>query len=75
MSRSHVEKCDCCGRFIKFGAGVSWAQTWSYDLNGCPDLHDPKFRCAPCTEKNGPRETNCAYPERYSGVLRQEIHA
>lgn len=72
MSCNHPEKCDCCGRFIKLGPGVSWAQTWSYDMSGFPDLHDHKFRCSSCTEKEGPRETNCAHPERYRGVYQKE---
>ena len=62
-------KCVSCGKFIKWQPGVSWAQSWSYDMDGTPDLHDPRHQCAPCTEKHGPLNTNCAHPERYSGVL------
>lgn len=53
-------KCDCCGRFIAAAApGVSWSQSWSYDMSGCPDLHDPTYRCSPCTDINGIKPTNC----------------
>lgn len=61
-------KCDACGRFLNPAApGVSWSQTWSYCMDGSPDLHDPGFRCSPCTDKFGVRDTNCAHPERYQG--------
>lgn len=62
------DRCDTCGRFVSYnGPGVSWSQTWGYDMDGTPDLHDPRYRCSPCTDKIGPRGTNCAHPERYSG--------
>jgi hypothetical protein len=63
------ERCVNCGRFFRLEPGVSWAQSWSYDMDGSPDLHDPRFRCRTCTDKHGPLGTNCHYPERYSGVL------
>lgn len=61
--------CVTCGKFMRVGPGASWAQSWSYDMGGFPDLHDPRFQCASCTEKYGRLETNCAHPERYSGVI------
>jgi len=67
-----AEKCITCGRFISWKPGVSWAQTWSYDMDGTPSLHDPRFQCAPCTEKHGALMTNCHHPERYSGVYTAE---
>lgn len=66
------DKCVSCGRFFKYEPGASWAQSWSTGWGGEPDLHDPRWQCKPCTEKHGPLGTNCAYPERYSGVLRQQ---
>jgi hypothetical protein len=63
------DKCVTCGHFIKYDApGVSWSQTWGYDMDGTPDLHDPRYRCDRCTAKIGPLKTNCAHPERYSGI-------
>lgn len=60
--------CDRCGRFLKMDApGVSWCQTWSYSMDGTPDLHDPTYRCSPCTDKHGIKPTNCAHPEQYHG--------
>lgn len=68
MRWDEKDHCDTCGRFIKYDApGVSWSQTWSYDMDGTPDLHDPGYRCGPCSEKCGPRGTNCQHPEQYSG--------
>lgn len=67
------DKCVSCGRFFKYDAGASWAQFWSYDMSGEPDLKDPRWQCAACTDKHGPLETNCANPERYSGVLKHEV--
>lgn len=58
-------RCDACGRFLSEGApGASWGQCWGYDMEGCPDLYDPVFRCSPCTDKHGLPPTNCApsYP-------------
>ena len=53
-------RCDCCGRFVREGgSGVSWSQQWSYDYEGTPDLHDPTFRCSPCTDEHGVKPTNC----------------
>lgn len=53
-------RCECCGRFVlPDGPGVSWACQYSYDWDGCPDLHDPTYRCSPCTDKHGLRGTNC----------------
>lgn len=55
-----MENCDVCGRFVAFfGPGVSWSRVWSYDMSGCPELHDPKYRCGPCTDKVGIGWTNC----------------
>ena len=63
------EKCIKCGKFIKlWEKGASWAQSWSYTMDGTPDLHDPRWQCAKCTIKYGKLETNCAHPERYSGI-------
>lgn len=56
-----MENCDTCGRFVsQFGAGVSWSQTWSHDMSGCPELHDARLRCSPCTDRIGIGWTNCA---------------
>jgi len=67
-----VENCDVCGRFVSIGApGVSWSRTWSHDMSGCPDLHDPKYRCSPCTDKAGVGWTNC-HPS-YGGNGRNAI--
>lgn len=64
-------RCVSCGRFVAPGkAGTSWAQSWSYAMDGSPDLHDPKWQCASCTEKHGPLTTNCEPPEHYSGVVK-----
>lgn len=66
-------RCVSCGRFMAEGAiGASWAQSWSYDMTGFPNLHDPRFQCPTCTSKHGSLETNCAHPERYSGVIRAQ---
>lgn len=63
-------RCVSCGRFVSVGApGTSWAQSWSYDMDGCPNLHDPRWQCADCTQKHGALGTNCAHPERYSGTV------
>lgn len=64
------ERCVSCGRFMQIKPGASWAQSWSYSMDGTPDLHDPRFQCAPCTEQHGRLDTNCAHPERYSGIIR-----
>lgn len=63
-----MTRCVACGKFMRFEPGVSYSQNWSYAMDGSPDLHDPRFQCRPCTEKHGPLSTNCAHPERYSGV-------
>lgn len=69
------DRCDKCGRFVQqLAPGVSWCQTWSYDMSGTPDLHDPTYRCSPCTDKHGVKVTNCAHPERYSGRNPIEVH-
>jgi hypothetical protein len=69
MRWDEKDKCDACGRFIKYDApGVSWSRTWSYDMSGTPDLHDPRYRCGQCTTRRGPLQTNCAHPDRYSGI-------
>jgi len=73
--RDFPNKCVSCGRFFKYETGASWAQQWSYDRFGHPDLHDPEWQCKPCTEKHGPLGTNCAHPERYSGLLRLDQQA
>lgn len=70
--RQLPERCVSCGKFLRFETGVSWAQSWSYSMDGTPDLHDPRFQCKSCTGNNGPLDTNCAYPERYSGIIRDE---
>jgi hypothetical protein len=62
-------RCESCGKFIRFEPGVYWSQSWSYSMDGSPDLHDPVHRCKKCTDAFGPVPTNCAYPERYSGVV------
>jgi len=64
------ERCVSCGRFMSFLPGASWAQSWSYDMSGFPDLHDPRWQCAKCTDKHGPLTGNCAHPERYSGLIK-----
>jgi len=52
-------RCDCCGRFVQGnGPGVSWAQQYSETMEG-PDLHDPTYRCSPCTDTHGMKGTNC----------------
>ncbi len=62
------ERCAACGHFVNPSApGVSWGQSWSYDMSGEPNLHDPEFMCSACTDKHGGPPTNCAHPERYSG--------
>ncbi len=66
------QRCVTCGKFMSFKPGASWAQSWSTGYGGEPDLHDPRWQCAPCTEKEGPLLTNCAYPERYSGVIHND---
>lgn len=65
------DKCVSCGRFFRYEPGASWAQQWSYAMDGSPDLQDPQWQCKNCTDQHGPLRTNCAYPERYSGVLDQ----
>lgn len=70
----YSEKCDVCGRFINLATpGTSYAQTWSFDMGGEPNLHDPHFRCAMCTQEHGMAETNCAHPERYHGYVTAPI--
>lgn len=60
LAALYQPRCDLCGRFVQEGApGVSWAQQWSYDTDGTPDLHDPTFRCSPCTDAHGMKGTNC----------------
>lgn len=63
------DRCDCCGRFLKMDApGVSWSQSWSYDMEGTPDLHDVTYRCSPCTDKHGIKPTNCCEDRnKYNG--------
>lgn len=59
------DRCEICGRFVNPQApGVSWRQTWGYCMDGSPDLHDPLYRCSPCTDAHGIGPTNCAanYP-------------
>lgn len=54
------ERCGMCGRFVSpNGPGVSWSQNWSTGWGGVPDLHDPAFRCSPCTDTHGIAESNC----------------
>ena len=28
-------------------------------MDGTPDLHDPTYRCSPCTDSHGIKSTNC----------------
>lgn len=59
-------RCQSCGRFVSPGApGVSSWQTWSYCMDGSPDLHDPVFQCSPCTDKHGYEFSNCHPPSAY----------
>ena len=65
-----TERCDVCGQFISLAThGVSWSQTWYIPMSGEPELNDPAFRCETCTDKFGIRDTNCAKPERYQGLV------
>jgi hypothetical protein len=64
---AYQERCDTCGKFLLIGSpGSSWSQQWSYDYDGCPDLHDPTYRCSPCTDMRGVKPTNCQ-GDRYNG--------
>lgn len=63
-------QCGACGKFMKCETGASWAQQWSYSMDGSPELHEPRWQCKPCTDQHGPLDTNCGSPERYSGVLK-----
>ena len=66
------ERCDVCGRFVKAGyKGTSWSQNWSYAMDGSPDLHDPQWRCVPCTEKHGVGPSNCA-GGGYQGLITED---
>jgi hypothetical protein len=59
-------RCASCGRFMSpLSPGTSSWQTWTLDMSGDPDLHDPIFQCAPCTKANGYKHSNCGNPERY----------
>lgn len=59
-NRNFQDRCDICGRFVSLGSpGVSWSTQWGYDMSGTPDLHDPTFRCSPCTDLHGVEPTNC----------------
>lgn len=63
-----MDRCDRCGQYVTTTSpGVSWCQTWSYDMGGTPNLHDPTYRCSPCTDKHGVEPTNCGNPENYHG--------
>lgn len=67
-------KCDTCGRFVRADSpGVSTSQSWSYDMSGTPDLHDPTYRCSPCTDKRGVKPSNCHPPEAYAWRNPQEL--
>lgn len=69
---TYVVNCDKCGKFVNVeGPGVSWSQTWSYCMDGSPDLNDPQTRCSPCTELHGVGWTNCA--PNYGGNGRNPI--
>ncbi len=63
----YQHRCCSCGRFISIRPGVSWGQSWSYDMDGTPNLHDPLWHCAECTDAYGPPPSNCT-PE-YQGVI------
>lgn len=65
----NAQKCTTCGKFMSYKPGASWAQNWSYDMSGEPDLHDPVWQCVDCTTKYGLLDTNCANPAAYSGVI------
>lgn len=66
-----TEKCVNCGRFMSpMQVGSSWAQNWRYCMDGTPELQDFVFQCAPCTERAGPLESNCANSGAYAGVFR-----
>ena len=60
LEQGTSEKCDCCRRFMVPKPGCSWAQSWSDSIYYGPDLHEPKWRCAICTEEHGRIEGNCA---------------
>jgi len=65
---TYQEHCDRCGKFVGVGnSGVSWSRSYGYCMDGSPDLHDPEFRCSPCTDKFGIGESNCANPNAYRG--------
>lgn len=68
LFRYQPPNCDCCGKFVAMKPGASWAQSWSYDMAGEPDLHDPEWRCVSCTEKFGRIEGNCA-GDGYAGII------
>lgn len=58
--RVPIDRCDTCGQYRRADQpGASWGQYWSYDMSGTPDLHDPRFRCAACTDRIGEVGTNC----------------
>jgi hypothetical protein len=38
-------------------------------MDGTPDLHDPTYRCSPCTDQHGRKQTNCGNPESYMGRI------
>lgn len=60
-------RCDACGRFTLLGPGASWSQSWGYDMSGYPELYDPTYRCASCTDALGVKPSNCAGSQNYSG--------
>lgn len=60
-------KCDVCGRFMSPGSlGTSWSIEWTNE-GGYPELHEPEWRCSPCTDKEGVKPTNCAPAYRGNG--------
>lgn len=59
-------RCRRCGRYVNpVAPGVSSWQSWTYCMDGSPDLNDPVFQCSPCTDKNGYEFSNCHPPSAY----------
>jgi hypothetical protein len=48
-------KCDDCGRFMRHGAGATWAHKYDFVAMECRYEH---YRCAACTERLGPITSN-----------------
>lgn len=74
--RAHFNciRCVSCGRFMDpSAAGSSGWQTWGYEMDGTPVLHDPVNQCPRCTEKLGYRRSNCANPARYEWIVTEPL--